>query len=447
MSLSFSIDRIMGFEEKPSKDSNFDSKLQTTVSRRGCYISNHVEEALNKSLQHLHHSSFVTCSSGFWGHPYSLVQFPPSLPLVLTADNGYDERFTMHPMGYPALFSMNQANANMSHSHRLKATNLRHRNAILSKPVRYSVDSRLEHAISSTQAILTTEKGSSASYTKNRSPPFMVSAPSISTLSKELSVPHINSNQPGTSLDSQKSSSSKFAQGRAEKNKPIERSDFSTSVTERTSERAMRKMETKQQKTFVCPECGKMFNAHYNLTRHMPVHTGARPFICKVCGKGFRQASTLCRHKIIHTNDKPHKCQECGKAFNRSSTLNTHLRIHANFKPYICEYCGKGFHQKGNYKNHKLTHSGDKAYKCQICQKAFHQVYNLTFHMHTHMDKKPFTCQVCGKGFCRNFDLKKHMRKLHETHKSGSAVDKCRKSAIKKPDTIQQDAMYIKWDS
>ncbi|KAK2154043.1 hypothetical protein LSH36_278g01022 [Paralvinella palmiformis] len=170
----------------------------------------------------------------------------------------------------------------------------------------------------------------------------------------------------------------------------------------------------KPQKTFTCPECGKIFNAHYNLTRHMPVHTGARPFVCKVCGKGFRQASTLCRHKIIHTSEKPHKCQTCGKAFNRSSTLNTHMRIHQGFKPYVCEFCGKGFHQKGNYKNHKLTHSSEKQYKCNICNKAFHQVYNLTFHMHTHNDKKPFTCHLCGKGFCRNFDLKKHMRKLHD---------------------------------
>jgi len=167
-------------------------------------------------------------------------------------------------------------------------------------------------------------------------------------------------------------------------------------------------------KAFTCLECGKVFNAHYNLTRHMPVHTGARPFVCKVCGKGFRQASTLCRHKIIHTDEKPHKCQTCGKAFNRSSTLNTHIRIHDGYKPFVCEFCGKGFHQKGNYKNHKLTHSGDKAYKCHVCNKAFHQVYNLTFHMHTHNDKKPFTCKICGKGFCRNFDLKKHMRKLHD---------------------------------
>lgn len=87
-------------------------------------------------------------------------------------------------------------------------------------------------------------------------------------------------------------------------------------------------------KVFKCNECGKCFNAHYNLTRHMPIHTGVRPFICKVCGKGFRQASTLCRHKIIHTEEKPHKCNVCSKSFNRSSTLNTHMRIHAGYKPW-----------------------------------------------------------------------------------------------------------------
>ena len=185
-----------------------------------------------------------------------------------------------------------------------------------------------------------------------------------------------------------------------------------------------RKKRTPNQpgKLFDCHICGKVFNAHYNLTRHLPVHTGARPFKCKTCGKGFRQASTLCRHKIIHTQERPHRCKECGKCFNRSSTLNTHMRIHLGYKPFVCEICNKGFHQKGNYKNHRLTHSQVKPYKCHICSKAFHQVYNLTFHMHTHNDKKPFYCKYCSKGFCRNFDLKKHVRKLHPEDEEGSVV-------------------------
>jgi uncharacterized Zn-finger protein len=35
-------------------------------------------------------------------------------------------------------------------------------------------------------------------------------------------------------------------------------------------------------KKFECEDCGKQFNAHYNLARHLPVHSGARPFVCKV---------------------------------------------------------------------------------------------------------------------------------------------------------------------
>uniref|UniRef100_A0A8C8VR75 FEZ family zinc finger 2 n=1 Tax=Pelusios castaneus TaxID=367368 RepID=A0A8C8VR75_9SAUR len=157
-------------------------------------------------------------------------------------------------------------------------------------------------------------------------------------------------------------------------------------------------------RSFTCEVCGKVFNAHYNLTRHMPVHTGARPFVCKVCGKGFRQASTLCRHKIIHTQVR--RAEDRGGFYGSGRGPGN-----------------PGPSPAGNYKNHKLTHSGEKQYKCTVCSKAFHQIYNLTFHMHTHNDKKPFTCAACGKGFCRNFDLKKHVRKLHD---GGPAKDPAR---------------------
>lgn len=245
-----------------------------------------------------------------------------------------------------------------------------------------------------------------------------VSSNSTTSISSHSVSPPISPSHP-TRLDSSSVSSGKKSPINPGAVVPIPSASVPASATQSPSGQPAhispgRELNPGKQKTFACPECGKVFNAHYNLTRHMPVHTGARPFVCKICGKGFRQASTLCRHKIIHTAEKPHKCQTCGKAFNRSSTLNTHTRIHANYKPFVCEFCGKGFHQKGNYKNHKLTHSGEKAYKCNICNKAFHQIYNLTFHMHTHNDKKPFSCKICGKGFCRNFDLKKHMRKLHD---------------------------------
>ncbi|CAK5124681.1 unnamed protein product [Meloidogyne enterolobii] len=143
---------------------------------------------------------------------------------------------------------------------------------------------------------------------------------------------------------------------------------------------------------FRCEICSKTFSAHYNLTRHMPVHTGARPFQCKA---NLWQSFSSGKH-TLQAQNYPHR--------RKASSC---------FKPYTCEYCGKGFHQNGNYKNHKLTHQQEKRYKCEVCNKAFHHSYNLHFHMYTHQSEKPFSCKLCDKGFCRNFDLKKHLRKIH----------------------------------
>ena len=68
--------------------------------------------------------------------------------------------------------------------------------------------------------------------------------------------------------------------------------DSENEVSNGSSPSSAKRCTVKTQKTFTCPECGKIFNAHYNLTRHMPVHTGARPFVCKV-------SHLICFHIIV----------------------------------------------------------------------------------------------------------------------------------------------------
>jgi uncharacterized Zn-finger protein len=71
-----------------------------------------------------------------------------------------------------------------------------------------------------------------------------------------------------------------------------------------------------EKKKFECRDCGKQFNAHYNLTRHMPVHTGARPFLCKVGVTCSRSLNCFYRY-VARRLDRRRPCAD-----TRSSTPN-----------------------------------------------------------------------------------------------------------------------------
>lgn len=79
-------------------------------------------------------------------------------------------------------------------------------------------------------------------------------------------------------------------------------------------------------KTYICYNCGKVFNTKQALQNHFRTHTGEKPFICITCGKSFRQKIHLKRHVTVHTGQKPFRCSYCGKVFSRKDHLKTHKK-------------------------------------------------------------------------------------------------------------------------
>lgn len=125
----------------------------------------------------------------------------------------------------------------------------------------------------------------------------------------------------------------------------------------------------RQEKNFLCSECGKKFTAKKNLLEHLNIHTGKRPFTCEHCNATFVQValitliifivlkeiisprlflsfqlSAYSKHLYLHNEGtKIHKCDKCHKSYSHAHMLRQHLLRHTGLRPFECPKCQCSF--------------------------------------------------------------------------------------------------------
>ena len=216
---------------------------------------------------------------------------------------------------------------------------------------------------------------------------------------------------------------------------------------------------TERRTSHKCPECGKLFRARDDLSKHLICHNqdlGQRKiqtandkqntesstsstksgtsYDCPECGKAFHQQEHLNKHLLRHRHKQackegpPYECPECGRRFPRRDTLKRHLRIHvARERRDLLE---------NDAESPTSSTKGETLHKCPECGKTFQHRDNLKTHLRVHkqglgdhdsqVEKFPqapdssseeeisHDCPECGRTFLRRDSLKTHIKLVHK---------------------------------
>ncbi|XP_050686799.1 zinc finger protein 678-like isoform X2 [Eriocheir sinensis] len=179
-----------------------------------------------------------------------------------------------------------------------------------------------------------------------------------------------------------------------------------------------RKMH-KDEKCFVCEECGKSFQRRTSLQKHAinwhESSSALGPFKCDLCPKKFIRRIYLTNHKLrMHGLDKKFLCQVCGNKFMTQNSLMTHMEVHSDQKKFECSFCKKKFKRKEKLKYHERIHTGERPFQCQLCARGFVSKTKLDEHVSRHRGDRRYRCSFCTKTYAGAYDLKQHIRRVHD---------------------------------
>ena len=189
----------------------------------------------------------------------------------------------------------------------------------------------------------------------------------------------------------------------------------------------------------VCDICGRPFRFDGEVDKHKLTHLAPHKrmaYRCSYCGIIFDSISHRERHEQRHKDNDTFQCEDCNKMFKNEKNLRNHYKTHHE-KPHPKTPDGKSCNRRVPGKEEKkeppkypchlcdipvmfsltalrrhLARKHSTNYKClkEGCERTFAKQYQLDAHTKLHIHR---SCHWCGKQFKRKQNADVHLMGVH----------------------------------